>query len=496
MSCFWKATWLVSTLMWIGVSGVPAKSRTTVTLRLWQGFKDSEVTLLRQQIHTFCEEWQQRNYRGLVIVEEQVPFDGMSTRIRMAAPGGHRLLPDMAMVDANKMAELVYGGVLQDLEELQGIPPGGLEALRRDYSPGAYETNVVRWKGKDRLFGLPAQTTTLALFWNKDLFMESSATLKAAGLDPERAPVDWDELTSYSRAIGDPKKRRFGFAYNNSLWFTMPFINQYRSTFAATDSQGKWVPTTDDPRLVSAIRRKMNMYLQDKEVVLANGEKIRVKVAAPSWKGSEVNPDQGFKEQVYAMILTGPWNVDTFRKNKLNFGVAMIPRVPLDEARALGLLPPEAGPDSPEYQALSSSSIGGQNIVLLNTCEDMDVAFEFMRFITGEQVQREWAVKLGQIPTHRAAQKNLNLGADRKQDTAIVEVFMNQVNLARPWPRLPRSGQIETDIMNPNMDLVLQGRLSVEEALERSGREIKERILDPVNAAAANLEKGGNAARP
>jgi hypothetical protein len=44
--------------------------------------------------------------------------------------------------------------------------------------------------------------------------------------------------------------------------------------------------------------------------------------------------------------------------------------------------------------------------------------------------------------------------------------------------------------MNPNMNLVLQGRLSVEEALRRVGVELQKRVLDPVNEAAALLEGG------
>jgi ABC-type glycerol-3-phosphate transport system substrate-binding protein len=181
------------------------------------------------------------------------------------------------------------------------------------------------------------------------------------------------------------------------------------------------------------------------------------------------------------MILTGPWNIEDFRRNRLNFGVALIPRVPLKEAIELGLVSPDTTPDSPEAAKLSSSSIGGQNIVLLNTCQHPEIAFEFMRYFTGERVQRQWAEELGQIPTYLPAQKDLVL-----KNFPEVKVFMEQVNLARPWPRLPRSGKIETDMMNPNMNLVLQGRITVEEAMRRVGNELTLRILNPVNDAFAN----------
>jgi hypothetical protein len=41
-------------------------------------------------------------------------------------------------------------------------------------------------------------------------------------------------------------------------------------------------------------------------------------------------------------------------------------------------------------------------------------------------------------------------------------------------------------MMNPNMNLVLQGRITVEEAMRRVGNELTLRILNPVNDAFAN----------
>jgi multiple sugar transport system substrate-binding protein len=444
------------------------KAQEPIRLRLWQGFKREEVTLLRQAMASFSEDWSRRNGRQLILSEEQVPFDDMSTRLRMAAPGGARLMPDMAMVDANKIAELVYGGVVVDLTQLKGMPAGGIETARKEYSEGALETNILYWKGEERLFGLPAQTTTLALYWNKDMFTSKTKELIEANLDPNRPPRDWDELIAYSRALRDESQGHWGFAFNNSLWFTMPFINQYQGTFAKVDEKGKWVATPNDPGLLAALNRKMNMYLVDR-------------IEAGAWQDSATNPDQGFLQQIYAMILTGPWNIEDFRRNRLNFGVALIPRVPLKEAIELGLVSPDTTPDSPEAAKLSSSSIGGQNIVLLNTCQHPEIAFEFMRYFTGERVQRQWAEELGQIPTYLPAQKDLVL-----KNFPEVKVFMEQVNLARPWPRLPRSGKIETDMMNPNMNLVLQGRITVEEAMRRVGNELTLRILNPVNEAFAN----------
>lgn len=440
-----------------------------IKLSLWQGFKFSEVSMLRSNVDEFTRDWNaQHPDEPLTIAIDQVPFDEMVRKIKSAAPA--RLLPDLVFVDANKMVPLAYGGAALALDTIADAPTSDVQALRASYVPGAFDTNVVHFKGASHLYGIPAQTTTLALFWNKRMFKARSRELQAAGLRDDRAPRDWDELVKAGRILTNAAKGEFGFGMNNSLWFTMPFLNEYGVQMVKRDTAGKLVPALLATNAPQAIERKVNLYLKEK-------------IEGGAWRDGNLNPDQGFQNEKYAMVLTGPWMIENFRSSGLDFGVALIPRVPLAEAKSLGLVPQDAADESTATQNLSAGNIGGQNLVVTSTCKHPNVAVAFAMYFTSEPVQRRWAEDLGQIPVLLKAQENLNL-------TKFPEVptFIEQVRLARPLPALPFGGTLETEIFNPEINLVLQGQQSAETAVKKIEAAITERILKPVNEAEATAK--------
>ncbi|MGI8905492.1 MAG: sugar ABC transporter substrate-binding protein [Candidatus Sumerlaeaceae bacterium] len=422
--------------------------------------------MLKQNVDNFTREWNAKHPEDpLTIRIDQVPFDEMVRKVKSAAPA--RLLPDMVFVDANKMVPLAYGGAALALDTIPDTPTTDIQSLRERYVPGAFDTNVVHFKGATHLYGIPAQTTSLALFWNKRMFKAHSGQLRAAGLPDDRAPRDWDEFIHVARVLTDPGKGQFGFGMNNSLWFTMPFLNQYGVEIIRRGEDGKLRATLLETHAVQAIERKVNLYQKDK-------------VEGGAWRDGNLNPDQGFQNEKYAMVLTGPWMVENFRSSGLDFGVALLPRVPLGEAKTLGLVPQDATNESTAAQHLSAGNIGGQNLVVTTTCRRPDIAVAFALYFTSDAVQRRWAEDLGQIPVLLKAQENLNLAKFPE-----VPTFIEQVRLARPLPALPFVGTLETEIFNPEINLVLQGKQSAADALKKIETAMTERILNPVNEAEA-----------
>jgi len=432
-------------------------------LTLWQGFKFSEVPMLRRNVDDFVAEYRQKTGREVVIEIGQVPFSDMVKRLKSAALA--RQMPDMAIIDANSMVQLAFGGVAMPLDTLKNFPAGSIEELRARYVPGAFDTNVITFKGERHLYGLPAQTTTLALFWNKAMFRAKERELRAAGLVPERAPRDWDEVIRYGKILTDPAQNLYGFGMNNSFWFSMPYYNQYGVEIVRRNEAGLLEAAFRGPRAEAAVKRRVGLYRE-------HG------VEGGAWREGALDPDQGFLNQRYAMILVGPWQIENFRSSGLDFGVALVPRVPLDEAKALGLVPPDTDENSTAARALSASNIGGQNIMVSTSSKYPEIALEFALHFTSEKVQRAWAEQLGQIPILLAAQQNLNL--DKFPE---VPIFIEQINLAKPLPALPYGGVLETEIVNPEMNLVLQGRQTPAQALERICAQMEKRILKPVNDA-------------
>jgi ABC-type glycerol-3-phosphate transport system substrate-binding protein len=443
-------------------NGIGAESK--IRLTLWQGFKFKEVNLLRDNIAQFQRQWNAAHPdQQIEIIESQVPFFDMVQKLRSAALA--RQVPDIAFVDVNNMVQLIYGGIAYPLDTLPNFPAPNIDEFRKKFVPGPFDTNVAVFKGERHLYGIPAQATTLALFYNKKMFREKAEQLRAAGCDPNRAPRDWDEFIRYAKVLTDPSREIYGFGMNGSFWFTMPFFNQYGTEFIRRDEKGLLRPAIPSPNALAAIERKANFYLRDR-------------IEAGAWRDGALDPDQGFKNSRYAMVLTGPWMIEDFRSSGLDFGVALIPRVPLEEAKKLQLVPPDTTEDSPAAAKLTAGNVGGMNGIVATSCQHPEIALEFLLFFASPDIQRRWAQEMGEVPVVLEAQKNLDLSRFPE-----VPTFIEQINTSKAFPAIPLANIFEPQIFNPEFSLVLQGRTTPAQALERIARQLDERILQPVNEA-------------
>lgn len=436
-------------------------------LLLWQGFNTEETAVFREILQEFERDWEARNSGAdLEISAQYVSFGDMFTKLRTAAMA--RITPDIAFVDSIKVTDLAFGQALVRLDELPAFREryGTLEAARSEFVSAAYNAAIVNRLGETGLYGLPVQTTCVALFWNRELFRNKAAELRAASLDPGRPPRDWEELFAYGRILTDPQRGVYGYGLANSLWFNFPFFNMYNVEFIEYAQDGTARPALNTPRGRACL---------DRILAIANSG-----VEGGAWKRSALSPDAGFLNRKYAMILTGPWNVESFTNAGLDFDIGLIPGPTREEISALSLEPAdpalveELGP-----QAWTSSNIGGQTGVILRSCQDRDLAFEFLDYFTSEDVQRRWASQLGQIPVRMAAWKDLDTSK-----YPYLPKFMTQLRTSRRVPQIPLYGILESDIFNPQMDLLLQNRQTPEEMMRKMDRELEERILGKINEAA------------
>ncbi len=431
-----------------------------ITLKIWEGFKFEEHNLFEKLMKQYEDNYNKTHTQKIKIKVERVPFDDMITKIKMACLA--RRTPDLAVVDALKVIELAYGKVIIPINKLENFRYKSIEDAKKEFVPAAFETNVIDIKGKVDLYGLPAQATTLALFWNKEIFQKYKSDLLKAGLDPSRAPITWDEFVKYAKALTHPKDKVYGYAMANSLWFTFPIINTYYGKILIKEN-GKWKSNFNSKLVKAALRRNVNFYLKDK-------------IEAGAWQSGAIGPDQGFINGSYAMILMGPWNVERFKSSGVKFGISLIPKLSKREAIKLGLIPASATDEEYNKKITSSSNIGGNDFVIFRTCKVPEIAYDIIEYFTSEKIQKLWAEKLGQIPVRLSAQKNLNL-----KNFPEIPLFIKQINLARPLPKIPLYGTLESDIFNPEMDLVLQKKQSLDEGIKKIDKKFKKLILDKMN---------------
>lgn len=412
-------------------------------ITVWETYNAEEHAVFDELARDFEREKLATTGKRVSVRLERVPYEGLLPKLKYAAIT--HTTPDVCRVDNAWVLTLAYGKAILPLDTLPAFG-ASIDEAAEEYVAAALATNVVEapdengtWKR--HLYGLPDQTNCVALFYNKALFRESAAQLRAAGLDPERAPATWDEFVRYARVLTIPEKRQFGFAMFATLWWMMPFLNTYGAEFAKRMPDGKLACGFGDPAARDAFRFVVSLYREHK-------------VEAGAWQTGAINPEQGFINGKYAMILSGPWNLKRFEG--IDFGVSLVP----------------AGPSG------TSSNVGGSNMVVFRSSERADLALEFLRWFTSRETQLRWSRELGQIPVNREAFEEVA----RSAAGTNLGVFLEQLRTAHPLSQVPKMDQIEDRVVNPAIELMLKSQSATPDAiLDEASRTIDAEYLSIIN---------------
>jgi ABC-type glycerol-3-phosphate transport system substrate-binding protein len=399
-----KTLLLLAAVTLLTVWGCGGGGQQGATLTIWETYNDEEHPVFKEIVDRF-----EQSRPGVTIEVVRLPFAGAEPKVMTALTT--RTEPDIARVDVSFLAKLAYKNALLPIDDrvseefLADIVPVALASCRYD----------------GRLWGIPDQTNGLCLFYNKDLF-------RAAGLDPDRPPRTWDEFIEFGEKLTDRDKGVFGAGLSNSLWWTLPFFYTYGATFLSEDGR---TCLLNSPEAVEAFQLKVDLY-----------QKYGIEGGA--WRAGGIVHDLGFQNGRYAMILNGPWAVESLKKTGIDFGVAPIP----------------AGP------AGSHTNVGGNDLVIFKSTKHPDLAAEFITFVASEEIQRMWARQLSQIPVNERANDIIS-----PEDFPYLSVFVKQMKTAIPRPQTPYYPEIE-NLMNPEMQAALDNTKSVKDALDSAVGEI------------------------
>jgi ABC-type glycerol-3-phosphate transport system substrate-binding protein len=451
------------TLLLSGCTPSP-EADSTVHLSLWHGFTAEETVVLRELVAEYERTQRAPDGRPVKVAVEYVSYNDMFVKLKTAALG--RITPDMAFVDSIKVTDLAFGNALVPINELEGFKQryGSIDVAREQFVNASFDSGLVNRLGETALYALPVQTTTVALFWNREIFRRRAADLRAAGLDPNRPPQTWEEMEAYGRVLTRPQDEVYAFGMSGSMWFTFPYFNMFGVNWVRYDESGRAFSDLDEKRTLGALGLL-------KRIATAEWE-------GGSWRRSALIPEAGFINGRYAMILTGPWQVEAFRNAGLDFDVALIPAPGPKDIAALGLEPVATGERRERLGPLawSSSNVGGQSGVILRTATEQEAAYEFLEWFTSEDVQRRWGSSLGQIPVRLAAWENLDT-----TNYPFMPRFMEQLALSRRVPPVPLFALLEGDVFNPEVDLLLSGRQGEAAMLRNMERALERVILSRIN---------------
>jgi multiple sugar transport system substrate-binding protein len=166
---------------------VPAERTQDVVIHYWEKWLGPEYDAIQQIVNDFNDSVGREKH----IYVELMSMSDIDQKTLVATAGG--VPPDVAGLWDPMVVQLGSLGALEPLENLAASH--GITAA--DYKP-------VYWNGSHfagHLYALPSTPAAVALFYNTRIFHENAAKLRAAGLDPDRAPETIDELDRYSDVL-------------------------------------------------------------------------------------------------------------------------------------------------------------------------------------------------------------------------------------------------------------------------------------------------------
>ncbi|MEN6547768.1 MAG: extracellular solute-binding protein [Armatimonadia bacterium] len=249
--------------------------------------------------------------------------------------------------------------------------------------------------GKEHIWAAPYGVVVMALMYRKDLF-------KKAGIDPDSAPQNWDELYDYALRTSDPEKGVWGLGMvtkTDAAWNFMSLLWSAGSNAVVQDKSGNWMAAYDDEGAVKAtkfywqLRRGLWTFCDvcgnrgKKEPVVFSQNEDTAKCKSCGRIISKA--DAKAEKKLYEGVVDGdPGASRGWARGK----IAMMFNYLQDAAIAqvnpnqIGICPVPKGPDG-----LRGSEINATMMGINSTIKDpkiRDLAWEYIRFFASLEARR------------------------------------------------------------------------------------------------------------
>ena len=306
---------------------------------------------------------------------QTIPTSEYKTKLLAAIAAGSG--PDVAQIPSNAMTEFYNYGLIQPL------PEDVLSAayLKENCVPATIEKLII----DDEVYGLPTDVQTIVLFYNPVLF-------EKAGLDPNRAPADWNELMEYARKTTiwqDGKMIQCGLGIGGYAPVLETFMRQAGATF--WDKDGKRV--VYEPAQLEGLKFFTDAITVDKVYVPEFGSR---------WTG--------FRQISEAMVFGHGAMVGSFR-------VGGHPDLVFKSA-----LPP-ANPTTGER----TTTLTSWALVTMSDCEDSEASAKWLKFVTSPESQKKWFKETGELPSFKSV-----INDPEFKDNELLSPILDSLNYAVP----------------------------------------------------------------
>ena len=366
----------------------------------------AEGKLIRQAAELF----EARN-PGVKIVTQGIPWTGAHEKLVTAVVGD--MAPDISQLGTTWMPEF---RAMNAIEPLDGfIKSSKLDTA--DFFPGARDSNFYQGKW----YGLPWYVDTRVMYYRKDL---------AAKAGYKNFPADWEGFYKFAKALKASKHEGYAFALPTNDWQIFLMFYWQNGGELLKDS-----PLTAG-KFEGAINYLKRFFDED---------------LAPLEGGNDTDLLTAFESGYYPVFISGPWMISQLETSKplLNGRWATAP-LPAGERRA--------------------SFMGGCNLVMFKSSPNKALAWKFMEFLAGPEMQARWYALSGDLPASRKAWLAPALARNPQ-----LSAFRLELDTAKAPPQVAEWENIAGNI-NDAVEEAVFGRITPQAAREKLSARI-EKIL-------------------
>jgi len=304
------------------------------------------------------------------------------------------------------------------IEELNAWVAKSSEIKKEKYFDGIWDTNVL----DKEVFGIPWYVDTRVMFYRKDM-------LAKAGYNSP--PKTWDELYDCAKKI---KKN-------------LP-----------TEKYPIYIPTNEwAPFVIFGLQANANLLknnatygnFQSKEFQQAFSFLINFikEKLAPMSVSQVTNIYQAFAGEYLNMYISGPWNINEFKKWMTGnladkWMTAPLPNISGDK-----------------YPGISLA--GGSSLVISKHSKKKAFAWKFVEYLSTPKVQLELYHLINDLPAVKAAWNDPSL-----KDDVYLKAFYKQLQNVVATPKIPEWEQIVFSKLQQYAEYTARGTMSVDEAMK------------------------------
>lgn len=449
-----------------------------VVIRYWTYWSGREGEQMQEIVNNFNNTVGKE--KGIWV--QYVSVSQADQKILIATAAG--VPPDVAGVWGDQVAQFAAMNALVPLEEMAAghhdvDPNTGKDwfpnGITRDYYKPVY------WDAcsfEEHLYALIATPYSVALYWNKRIFAERADQLRAAGLDPTRAPQTMDELNKYSKALEvwkDGHLQAAGFMEQQPGWWREHLYHWFGGSIF-DEKTGKL--TLTDPKVIEAYD-----WLRKSSERIGAAEVMRFSSGLPDPNNNFDTPLVPFFTGEVAMMKQGPWFSSYMEtlvpkmnhvKWKTREEEMSHPRLERRENYEWGVVPfPSADP------SLHDVSYAGVDVLgIPTTSKHKKEAFEFIAFVNRQDQMEHLCSMHGK----NSPLANMSREYLENHPNAYIEVFeeLGQSQHIYPAPLIPIWPQIRSELQDVATHMVLNDT-TAEKALA-TAQERLQPLLDNFNA--------------